>query len=48
VSRERRALFSDAVELADVLAVGCAARDVSAALQPTSARSREDFDNHAG
>ena len=48
VSRERRALFSGVVELADVLAMGGAARDLSAALRPASAESREDFDNHAG
>ena len=48
VSRERRALFSNAVELADVLAMGGAARVFSAALRPASAESREDFDNHAG
>jgi hypothetical protein len=48
VSRERRALFSDAIVPTGVPAVGGAARDLSAAPQPTSTRSREDFDNHAG
>ena len=47
VSRERRALFSGVTELADVLTAGNAARDFSVALQPASAESRQDFDNHA-
>ena len=48
VSHEGRALFSNAVELAGVLAMGGAARDFSAALRPAPVESRADFDNHAG
>ena len=48
VSCECCVLFSSVVELADVLAMGGAACDFSAALRPTSAESHEDFDNHIG
>ena len=49
VSGERRALFSDVIELAGDVAnsTGCV-RNRTAVLRPAAVESRENFDNHAG
>ena len=49
VSRERRALFSDVIELAGAVAKSTGrVRDPTAVLRPAAMESREDFDNNAG
>ena len=48
MSCERRTHFSGVPEPTDVGIAGGGAQDPSAVLQPASAESCEDFNNHAG